>query len=74
MKPAAIIGIILIIAGIAGFAFGGIHWTTEKKDAQLGPLEIKHSEQQGIPFSPIVSGICLVGGIILVFAGGKSSA
>ena len=74
MKPAGIVGIILIIVGIAGFAFGGIHWTTEKKDAQLGPLEIKHSEKQGIPFSPILSGLCLVGGVVLVLAGGRGGS
>lgn len=73
MKPAGIIGIILIIVGIIGFAWGGLHWSTEKKDAQLGPLEIKHTENQGINFPPIVSGICLVGGIALVAIGGRKS-
>jgi len=33
MKPGGIVGIILIVIGVIGFAFGGIHWTTEKKDA-----------------------------------------
>jgi hypothetical protein len=71
MKPAGIIGIILIVIGVIGFAFGGIHWTTEKKDAQLGPLEIKHSERQGIAFPQVLSGLCVVGGIVLVIVGGR---
>jgi hypothetical protein len=37
MKPAGIVGIILIIVGLVGFAWGGLRWTTQKKDAQLGP-------------------------------------
>ena len=73
MKPAGIIGIILIIVGVVGFAFGGIHWTTEKKDAQLGPLEVKHSEQQGIAFPPVLSGLCVVGGIVLVIVGSRKT-
>lgn len=73
MKPAGIIGIILIIVGIVGFAWGGIRWSIEKKDAQLGPLEIKHTENQGINFPPVVSGICLVGGILLVALGGRKT-
>ena len=73
MKPAGIIGVILIIVGIVGFAWGGVHWNQEKKDAQVGPLEIKHTEQQRINFPPIVSGICLVGGILLVAIGGGKS-
>jgi hypothetical protein len=71
MKPLGIIGAILIIIGIVGFAWGGIHWTTEKKDAQLGPLEIKHTEHQGFTFPPVASGICLVGGILLVVVGSR---
>ena len=73
VKPTGIIGVILIIVGIVGFAWGGLHWSTEKKDAQLGPLEIKHTENQGINFPPIVSGICLVGGIALVALGGRKT-
>jgi hypothetical protein len=33
MKPAVIIGIVLIIVGVIGFAWGGVGWTTQKKDA-----------------------------------------
>lgn len=71
MKPLGIIGVILIIIGIVGFAWGGIRWTTEKKDAQLGPLEIKHTEHQGLTVPPVASGICLVGGILLVVVGSR---
>ena len=73
MKPTLLIGVILIILGIVGFAWGGIRWSTEKKDAQLGPLEIKHTENHGINFPPVVSGICLVGGIALVAIGGRKA-
>jgi len=73
MKPAVLIGIILIVIGIIGFAWGGLGGTTEKKDAQLGPLEITHKESHGIAFPPIASGICLIGGIALVVIGGRRS-
>jgi len=73
VKPAGIVGIILIIVGIIGFAYGGLGWNEEKKDAQIGPLEIKHTEGHGISFPPIVSGICLVGGIALVALGARKN-
>ncbi|HXX41727.1 MAG TPA: DUF3185 domain-containing protein [Chthoniobacterales bacterium] len=73
MKPAGIIGIILIIVGVVGLAFGGLGWTTEKKDVQFGPLEVTHKEKQGIPFPPAVSWVCLVGGIVLVAVGSRKS-
>src|SRR2546429_7055963 len=73
MKPAGIIGIILIIVGIIGFAYGGLGWTTEKKAAQLGPIEIKHHERHGIDFPPILSGLCVVGGFVLVVVGSRQT-
>ena len=73
MKPAVIVGIVLIVIGIIGFAWGGLGWNEEKKDAQLGPLEIKHTEGHGISFPPFVSGICLVGGIVLVAISSRKS-
>jgi hypothetical protein len=73
MKPAVIVGIVLIIVGIIGFAYGGLGWTAQKKDAQLGPLEITHKESHGIDFPPIASGLCLAGGVILVIVGSRKS-
>ena len=73
MKPAGVIGIILIIVGIIVFAYGGLGWNSQKYDAQLGPIEITHQEKHGIDFPPIVSGICLVGGIALVIVGSRQT-
>lgn len=73
MKLAGVVGIILIIVGFVGFAWGGLGWTTQKKDAQLGPLEITHKESHGITLTPVASGICLVGGIVLVIVGSRKN-
>jgi hypothetical protein len=73
VKLAVVVGILLIIVGVIGFAWGGLGWTTQKKDAQLGPLEITHKETHGIAFPPVASGICLVGGIVLVIVGSRKS-
>ena len=43
MKPATIIGILLILLGIIGFAVGGISFTHEKKDVDIGPVQICHN-------------------------------
>jgi hypothetical protein len=72
MKPATIIGILLIIVGIIGFAIGGFSFTHKKKDVDLGPLQVSHQQKETVPIPPILSGIALVGGIALVIVGARS--
>jgi uncharacterized membrane protein YidH (DUF202 family) len=73
MKAATVVGIILIILGIAGFAMGGVSVTHEKKDVDLGPLQVSHKEKSTLPISPILSTIALVAGVGLVVVGVKGS-
>jgi len=72
MKPATIIGIVLILLGIVGFAVGGVSFTHEKKDVDLGPLQIAHKQTETVPISPVLSTIILVAGVGLVVVGAKS--
>lgn len=72
MKPATIIGIILILIGIVGFAIGGFSFHHEKKDVDLGPIQVSHEKKETVPIPPILSGIALIGGIGLVIAGARS--
>jgi hypothetical protein len=41
MKTAPIVGILLIVVAIIGFALGGISFAHEKKDVALGPLQVR---------------------------------
>lgn len=70
MKPAGILGIILVILGVALLAYGGYtHYTTRENVAKLGPLEINKEEKHPIPIGPVAGGVCIVGGVILLVAG-----
>jgi hypothetical protein len=72
MKPLTIIGIVLIVLGIIGFATGGISFTHQKKDVDVGPVQISHKTQDTLPLSPIFSTISLVVGLGLVVAGART--
>jgi hypothetical protein len=69
LKAATLIGVILIVLGVAGFAFGGISFTHQKKDVDLGPLQVSHNEKSTMPISPVLSTLSLVAGIGLVAVG-----
>ena len=73
MKPAGIVGIILIAIGIIALAYGGFSYTTREKVIDAGPLQVSADREKTVPFPPILGGICLVGGIILVLAGNKKA-
>jgi uncharacterized membrane protein YidH (DUF202 family) len=73
MKPAGIIGIILIAIGIIALAYGGFSYTTREKVIDAGPLQVSADRHKTIPLPPLLGGICLVGGIVLVLAGNKKS-
>lgn len=69
MKAATVAGILLIVVGFVGFAMGGISFTHEKKDVDLGPLQVSHREKSTLPISPALSTLSLVGGVVLVVVG-----
>lgn len=66
-----IIGLALIVLGVLAFVFQGITYTTDEKVVDVGPLEITAEREKSIPLPPILGGIALVGGIVLVAASGK---
>ena len=72
MKPATWIGGLLIVLAVIGFAVGGISFTHEKKDVDLGPVQIAHKQTSTFPISPVLSTLALVAGIGLVVVGAKS--
>ena len=75
MKPAGILGIILVVIGIVLVAYGGFaSFTTKENVAKLGPLEVNKEREHPVPIGPIAGGICIVGGIILLVAGRSPAA
>lgn len=73
MKTQSIAGILLIILGIVAFAYQGFTYTTTEKAVDLGPIQINAEKEHTFPLPPIVGGIALVGGIILLATGGRKA-
>lgn len=71
MKPAGIIGIVLIIIGVIALAYGGFSYTSREKVIDAGPLQVSADKEKTVPLPPILGGLCLVGGIFLVVAGNR---
>jgi hypothetical protein len=66
MAMTRIIGIILIVIGVIAFVWGGVFWTDRDTVIDAGPLQVQTAEREGFALPPILGGIALVGGIILL--------
>lgn len=60
------IGVVLIVIGVVAFVWGGVFWTDRDTVIDAGPLQVQTAEREGFALPPILGGIALVGGIILL--------
>jgi hypothetical protein len=71
MKSTALIGVILIVLGIAALAYQGITYTRKETVLNIGPIQAEAERQHTIPLPPIVGVAAVVGGIVLLVAGAR---
>jgi uncharacterized membrane protein len=72
-NPITLVGIALIVLGIVALAYQGITYTSREKIIDIGPLHATAETQKTIPLSPLLGGLALAGGIVLVVVGAKKS-
>lgn len=61
-----VLGIILIVIGAVMMIFTGFNLVSKEKVVDVGPLEINKEEKTPVAWSPIVGGVVLVAGIIIL--------
>jgi hypothetical protein len=66
VRTRQVLGILLIVFGLVSLIWGGISWTREETVLALGPIEATRRERETIPVPPIVGGLLLAGGVVLL--------
>lgn len=61
-----VIGVILIVLGVIGLAYGGLSWTSRDTIVDAGPIEITADKTERVPLPPIAGGLLLIAGVVLV--------
>jgi uncharacterized membrane protein len=74
MKSISLVGILLIVLGVLALAYQGINYTRREKVLDIGPIHATKDTQEQIPLPPILGGLALVGGIVLLVAGARQNA
>jgi hypothetical protein len=66
VKPGAVVGALLILAGIIMFSVGGFSFTSRERVADVGPIEVTAERERSIPVPPILAALAIVGGLVLI--------
>ena len=67
MSVTRMIGVALIVIGIAALAWGGVFWTDRDTVVDIGEFEVTTEEREGVAVPPVVGILALVGGAVLLF-------
>jgi hypothetical protein len=73
MRPIAMLGVVLIVLGLAGLFFSRVSWTETKPVAKLGPLELNSQEDHTVWIPTAAGVVAVLAGVGLVFAGKKAA-
>jgi uncharacterized membrane protein len=74
MKPIVLAGILLIVLGGLALAYQGFSYTHQEKVLDLGPIHATREDHEWVSVPPVLGGLALVGGIVLLVAGSKKGS
>lgn len=71
MKPLALIGVVLIVLGIAALAYQGFSYTSREKILDIGPIQASADTEKRVGIPPIAGGAAVLVGVVLLVAGSR---
>ena len=74
MRNSILTGIIFIVLGLAALAYQGFTYTTREKVLDLGPIEATKEETKTVPLPPIIGGLAVVAGVVIVIASTRNGS
>jgi hypothetical protein len=69
----AVLGLVLVIAGVLMLAWPVISFTDRDEVADIGPIEVAVEDRETIALPPVLGGVIIAAGVVLMFAGWKPS-
>jgi hypothetical protein len=65
------LGIALIVLGLAALAYQGFTYTSRETVLDIGPLHATAEREKTVPLPPIVGGIAIASGVVLLVVGAR---
>jgi hypothetical protein len=66
MRAGAIIGIVLIVAGALALVYQGITYNRDRTVLEVGPISATAETRETIPIPPVLGGLAIAGGVVLL--------
>jgi uncharacterized membrane protein len=74
MKSITLLGILLVVLGVLALVYQGFSYTRREKVLDIGPIHATADTQEHVPLPPIVGGVALAAGAVLIALGLKHKA
>ena len=74
MNPFAIVGILLILLGVAALVYQGVTYTSRETVIDVGPVHATAERERTLPLPPLVGIAAVAGGVALLVAGIRKRA
>ena len=74
MKTSALLGIVLVVLGLAALAYQGITYTSRETVLDIGPIHATADRQKTLPLPPVLGIVAVAGGVALLIAGMRRTA
>lgn len=74
MKPIILAGILLVVLGGLALAYQGFNYTHRENVMDVGPMHVSREDHDQVSIPPILGGLALAGGIVLLVVGAKKKS
>jgi hypothetical protein len=72
MKPIAILGVLLIVLGLAALVYQGVTYTSRETVIDIGPITATADRQKTMPIPPVIGILAVAGGVALLVVGARN--
>jgi uncharacterized membrane protein len=71
--PLIVIGAVLVVLGAAALIWPKLSYTQRETLVDVGPVNVAADTKKSVPLSPILGGVLLAGGVVLIAVGARKS-
>jgi hypothetical protein len=74
MRPIILAGILLVVLGGLALAYQGFTYTHRENVMDVGPVHVSREDHDWVSIPPILGGLALAGGIVLLVVGANKKS